>query len=274
MADLVSYGALYQAMLSSASKGKPFVLQRDRVLSLHFEPSTVQSIMRREAPDELVLAYTRTLMAFLLFQPTPARIAMIGLGGGSLAKYCLRHLPRSHFVAVEINPDVIALRTEFGIPPDSDRFRVLCADGAGYVRDHSDDVDVLIVDGFDRRGQPHQLCSQGFYDHCFAKLSEVGVLAVNLWGGDLKYGTCTSRIRQSFGDKVITIDSEDPGNKVVFAYKEADFPLSQRLLDKRVLRLSQAHPISFYATAEKILRRLRRRTARSDQLPLDNVTDS
>ncbi len=62
-------------------------------LSLHFDFPTIQSRMLKADPEHLLLDYTRTMMGFLLFVPKPARIAMIGLGGGSLAKYCRRRLP-------------------------------------------------------------------------------------------------------------------------------------------------------------------------------------
>ncbi|MFP3747784.1 spermidine synthase, partial [Achromobacter sp. SIMBA_011] len=84
-------------------------------------------------PVRLELGYTRVMMGFLLLQPAPARISMLGLGGGSLAKYCYRHLPDSAMEAVEINPQVIALRDVFRIPHDDARFAVVCADGADYV---------------------------------------------------------------------------------------------------------------------------------------------
>ena len=72
-----------------------------------------QSCMLLDAPDVLALDYTRTLMGFLLFDPRPRSILMVGLGGGSLAKYCHRHLPQADITVVEINPHVIALRERF-----------------------------------------------------------------------------------------------------------------------------------------------------------------
>jgi len=53
---------------------------------------------------------------------------------------------------VEINPDVIALRNEFAIPGDDERFQVLLGDGAEFVADAPRPFDVLIVDGFDAGG--------------------------------------------------------------------------------------------------------------------------
>jgi len=102
MNDLVEYLSGLQAGSRSTPDGKPFLHEHRGELSLHFEPQAIQSRMLRDAPDELVLGYTKAMMAFLLFHPAPARIAMIGLGGGSMAKYCLRYLPSVDFTAIEI----------------------------------------------------------------------------------------------------------------------------------------------------------------------------
>ena len=61
--------------------------EKDGVRALHLGSSMVQSAMRLTAPNELELAYTRCMMGFLLFHPNPIHIVMIGLGGGSLAKF-------------------------------------------------------------------------------------------------------------------------------------------------------------------------------------------
>ena len=259
MNDLIEYLSGLQAGALETPDGKPFLHEFRGELSLHFEPQTIQSRMQRQAPDELVLGYTRAMMSFLLFQPTPARIAMIGLGGGSMAKYCLRYLPAVDFTAIEISPEVIAFRSAFAIPDDCGRFRVICGDGADYVRDASNRMDALIVDGFDAGGQPPQLCSQDFYDMCQARLSETGVLVTNLWAADVEYGSCISRMRRSFDDQVVSVSTEDPENRIVFACKGPGFPPTEREVLRRARELNAAHRIDFTPTAKAILRRLRKR---------------
>ena len=64
----------------------------------------------------MYVSYTRAMMAFLLFNPEPRHVLMIGLGGGSLAKYCHRKLPATRITVLELDHDVIALRAKFGIP--------------------------------------------------------------------------------------------------------------------------------------------------------------
>ncbi len=73
---------------------------------------------------------------------------MVGLGGGSLPKFCHRHLVRTEIEVIEIDPDVIALRDAFMVPPDGDRFRVIQADAAEYLRAAEDHADVIFLDGF------------------------------------------------------------------------------------------------------------------------------
>jgi spermidine synthase len=70
-----------------------------------------------------VLAYARAMMCFALFVPRPRHIVMVGLGGGSLVKFCHRHFPRAHH-RDRMRADVIALRDAFHVPPDDARLRV------------------------------------------------------------------------------------------------------------------------------------------------------
>ena len=79
------------------------------------------------------LAYTRKMMAFLMFNSQPRRILQLGLGGGSLAKFCYRYLPDASITVVEIDSDVLALRDEFQVPADDARFRVVQGNGVEYV---------------------------------------------------------------------------------------------------------------------------------------------
>lgn len=233
----------------------PFLHEEDGELSLHFGFPTIQSRMLKADPDRLVLDYTRTMMGFLLFQPKPERIAMIGLGGGSLAKYCRRRLPDCDFTAIELSPDVIALRREFNIPDDSAGFRILRADGAEFVRDAIESHDVLLVDGFDADGQPSQLCSPSFYDRCRTTLRQDGVLVVNLCADDPGCGICIDRINESFQGKSLVAEAEEGDNKIVFASRSGRFPPTLAELAERLRMLEPEHPVDLDKTAQQILRR-------------------
>src|SRR3546814_10976874 len=84
------------------------------------------------------------------------------------------------FTAIEIDPEVIAVGEQFFMPPEDDRFEIVCDDGAEFVRRDTRRCDILLVDGFDKDGQPAQLCSLEFYRDCPSRLNPGGVLVVNL----------------------------------------------------------------------------------------------
>lgn len=198
---------------------RPYVRETLDSKSLHFCMDEIQSTMNLMAPHALALAYTRTMMAALLFKPQPATLAMIGLGGGSLAKFCQRQLPRTRIKVVEINPHVLALRHEFQVPEDDARFRVVLGDGAEFVRFAPYPLEVLMVDGFDYDGQPPALCSQQFYDDCRDALQPGGLLVVNLHTGHADFSLHLSRIERSFDGEVLALGDEDCSNTIVFASK-------------------------------------------------------
>ena len=193
----------------------PVVSQDGGVMSLHFESDYIQSQMIIDQPEFLALAYTRTMMTFEVFLPEPREIALIGLGGGSIAKWCYRHHPDARLTVVEINPHVIALREAFRIPQTDHRFQILCKDGAKFVAETSAHFEVLLVDCFSKDRLPEELCSQRFYEDCKRSLSASGLLIVNLCG---KYRTILSRISKSFEGQVLFSTDKD-GNTVVFACK-------------------------------------------------------
>lgn len=194
----------------------PVVSEDNGILTLHFESAYVQSQMVLDNPDFLAFAYTRTMMAFELFLPNPRQIALLGLGGGSIAKWCYRHHPRTRLTVVEINPQVIALRDAFKVPGESRRFQILCQDAAKFVSAIADRFDVLLVDCFNGDHVPSELASQEFYDHCHRALTESGLMVVNLCFKH--HRRILSRMRKSFAGKILLSTDRD-GNTVVFASK-------------------------------------------------------
>lgn len=112
----------------------PTLIEEAGLLSLHFGFPTIQSCTMLARPERLVLDYTRTMMGFLLFPAEPQLYRNDRAAAGSLAKYCHCKLPETDFTAIELSPEVIALRENFGVPDDDRRFRVICDDGANYIR--------------------------------------------------------------------------------------------------------------------------------------------
>jgi spermidine synthase len=221
------------------------------MLSLHFDCLATQSEMRCDAPEELVVPYTQTMMGFLLFNPRPEKIVMIGLGGGSIPKYCYAKIPEASVLTVEIDPDVITLRDLFCVPRDDERFQVLCADGADFVRNASDCVDVLLVDGFDMNGQSSQLCTQAFYDDCYRSLVPDGIVVVNFAVEDPYLARSLPRIRHRF-ENIVVVESSDCCNRVAFASRGTAMNSPHAQLCARLGELEQIHAVGLRDTLQRI----------------------
>lgn len=221
------------------SAGAPLLQDDEGALTLYFDGSAIQSSMNPARPLDLVLDYSRIMMAALLFVPEPKHIGMVGLGGGSLVKYCHHHLPLARLSVAEISPEVIALRERFHIPPDDARLEVACTDGADWVARHDAAFDLLMVDGFDIGGQAPALCTQRFYDDCFDALTPHGMLAINMHATDALHGAYIARVRQSFANSVSVVATEDGENRIVFGARGNSFRLTEKQLLARARTLEQ-----------------------------------
>lgn len=202
---------------------------------LEFRPGMVQSEMRLSHPDDLVLSYCRAMMCFTLFQPQPRHIVMVGLGGGSLAKFCHRYLPGARITVIELRADVIALREQFAIPPDDARLRIIEADATTYMPRLRGSADVVLLDGFDADGLPPALGSAQFYADCRRALRPGGVLAANIFSYDPHYGAMLRRLRQAFGGRICSFRGIAGNNRIWFAV-QGEQPSPALAMQRKVAR--------------------------------------
>jgi spermidine synthase len=210
---------------------QPIVHETALAKTMVFSDVDIQSRMSTARPDELQFEYTRLMMGVLLFQSQPKRILMVGLGGGSLAKFCYKHLPDAHITVVEINPHVIALRQNFCIPDDDARFQVVQMDAAHFMAQTEQTFDVVFVDGFDQHGMPEQLCSPQFYADCRRVLNAGGVAVANLHRFHAYRDVYVDRIEAAFDQQLCVVNAPGTTNCVVFAmngvFKDQSFTFSK-----------------------------------------------
>ena len=244
------------------------VSEVDGVRSLYLGSETVQSSMRIKAPYDLELTYSRAMMLFLLFlnksaakapfenksaAKAPVEVLMIGLGGGSVAKYVHHYLPQIKTRVVEINEQIIRIaRSHFYLPEDDERLQVIVGDGVAYLQEHVQTADVLLLDVFDSKGVPTDMYNQAFFDSCAESLKLDGMMAVNLWGSDRNFDIYLQRIEQSFNQRVLVLRTGKPGNIVVFGFKRAPADLRWASLRQRAKELETQHKIEFLEFVEKL----------------------
>lgn len=237
---------------------KPFVIEDDGSRCLYFTRAFIQSEMRLADPYGLEFAYTRKMMGFLLFLPEPREVLMLGLGGGSLAKYCHRHLPAARITVVEVDPQVIAFREQFLLPPDGARFRVVQAEAAGYIAQCGDRPDVVLIDAFDRDGVAPSLATREFYEDVRGLLGSQGLLVANLVGVKAERMAHLEMIRRVFDGNVILLPVADDGNYVAFAFRDPAFEPRWRWIDGQAKAMRARYGLDFPAFAGKLERSRKR----------------
>jgi spermidine synthase len=188
------------------------------VRSLHVGGEAIQSSMRIGDPFALALDYTRCMMAFLLFHPQPREALMIGLGGGSLAKFFHKHLRATRVRVVELDPRIVhAARAHFALPPDDARLSVEVADGAEALSPEC--CDVLMVDAYHDEAHVPKLASAGFYDAAYLALGAKGALVVNYMDDDPLFDRYLQRLEAAFGGAVFTMRALYDPNVIALALK-------------------------------------------------------
>ena len=196
------------------------VSEQGGVRYLHFSVEWIQGAMRIARPNALELAYTREMMAGLLLReaPWPREALLIGLGAGSLAKYIYHKLPATKITVVEIDPQVeIIARLHFKLPDDPLRLRVVIGDGAQYMLEDGRKFDTILVDGFDKSGRAGVLDTLPFYQACRSRLTDNGLLAVNLLGHSRGFKASTERIASAFDGRSVVFPASSSGNTIAFA---------------------------------------------------------
>lgn len=179
------------------------VIDHKGTRSLYFGTQARQSSMLLYAPNQLALEYTRNMLVGLLFQPKPKRILLIGLGGGSLARYLLAHLPETRIDCVETRPTVVDVARRCFQLPDAELLRIHIDDGARFL--HAAPLqhyDMILVDAYDSGGVHPSVCPASFHSNCRRVLTDTGVLAMNLWS------TPNSRVRAVVTDMQRGFDSQ------------------------------------------------------------------
>jgi len=223
-----------------------YISEKFGVRSLHIGSDTIQSSMRIARPNDLELSYTRSMMGFLLFNDQAGRVLMIGLGGGSLAKFIYHRLPQATTTVIEINPHVAAIaRGYFDVPQDCARLAVIIGDGAEYTARDGDGVDVVVVDGYDAESHVEALSNQAFYLACHRRLNARGILVVNLWGSDRRFNEILQRIEAAFPEGTVCLPAEKPGNIIVFAFRDRPGPLLWDELEQRARSLQDRYGLEF-----------------------------
>jgi len=231
------------------------VVETDTTRTLYFGTPAKQSSMALEAPHRLALSYTRAMAAALLFNPRPRSALLIGLGGGSLARFLLHHLPDCRVDAAEPRSAVIDIAREHFALAEHPRLRIFPVGGAEFLAGQPPDTyDLILVDAFDASGLAAEVTTDSFMQACHSVLTADGVLSVNLWAS--RRELCRDQFRllaDRFDNQVLRLPVERRGNVIALA-RHRPWDAGLKGLRSRAAELQARYEMNFPG----LLRSLRR----------------
>ncbi len=218
--------------------------------SLHFGSEPKQSSMLLRDPVYLALVYTRAMTTALLFNDTRKRFLLIGLGGGSLAKFLLHHFSDCHVDAVEYRQIVSKVAHSHFMLPDNERIQIHIDDGGHFMRtaDTAEfgDYDAIFVDAFLGNGIARSVCGISFFDACRDRLAPGGVLSINLWSGDfISARDMLEDISDSFGGNTLQLPVEGKDNIIALATTGVKLKKQMRHIEERSKALEQLTGVEY-----------------------------
>jgi spermidine synthase len=199
------------------------VIQDGPYRTLRFDSHLVQSRILESDPDQLILHYAQHMIASLLFVSAPPQnILMIGLGGGSIVRFFLRHYPNCQLQVVEYNACIPSLAEEFFfLPTENSRLTITIADGAEYIAT-TDPIpggyDLILVDAFDNAGMAQSVYSGYFFKAAKRLLATNGVMALNMTRGEQAFFERTvESLRRCFSDSLLRLPVDKTNNEIIIA---------------------------------------------------------
>ena len=222
------------------AEGPIEVVDTHGIRSLHFGTDARQSAMALAQPDRLEMPYLRAMLAGLLFVSEPARILILGLGGGSLARFLLQQFPSVRIDAVESRPAVVSIAREYFGLPDDQRLIIHNMTGEEYLAmsGPAGVYDMILVDIFDAHGLSPAALQDDFLPAISPRLHVGGVMGINLWTGDATTWPMVIRsLRQQFPAGVYTLPVMGRGNLIGFGVGTRTTRLTRKHTPERARQL-------------------------------------
>jgi spermidine synthase len=143
---------------------------------------TNQSCIDLADPDRQVLEYSEMMFAGLLYNDTPKRVLVIGLGGGIIPTIFQKILPETKVDVVEIDKTVVKLAQEYFGFLQGGSVRVHVKDGRRFVARATEKYDMIFLDAFNGDQIPFHLMTREFFELLKANvLADDGVLVSNVF---------------------------------------------------------------------------------------------
>ena len=193
---------------------------------LHFGGPSIQSAMKKRAPNELALPYLSTLFKGIhLFAPSEAQVTLLGIGGGAIIRYTREYFPNWKITGIEIDPAMIDLSSRyFALPDEDERLNILVADAVDFLHHPLHQADIVISDIYSNEKLPDVIHQNEFYEMIYAHLTENGLFCLNVvYENDIELLGVISAVQSVFDKQTLLVKVKGYRNAIIFAGKNPEF---------------------------------------------------
>lgn len=229
------------------------VRQSDGIRFLRTDRYAVQSALNLERPQQLILPCLQAMMAGLLFQRPAESVLLLGLGGGDLVRCLHHHLPRTRVTTVEIDSAMVTVCRDWFTLPETDKLRIRIDDASHFLAKDQNRYELLLVDIYSSAEMPGLFFDSGFYRHCYDRLEDNGILALNLLTDDAEiFKAILWRLRRQFDCATLCLTVPGHANIVVFAFRQRPTRLTLSALSERAAKLGKQFELDFTGWARQL----------------------
>ena len=194
-----------------------FIVQKGDFLSMTFRlkgENTRQSVLNLRDHGQLPLPHSHYQTLAAVHAGKLKTMLMVGLGGGSVSEYLLRHVPELHVTSVEIDPGVVAAAKKYFGVEEGPRHKLATGDGRVFLARNKAKYDVVMIDAFRGGYVPFHLLTNEFYTLLASRMEPDGVAVMNLRARTQLFDSSLVTLRRTF--KTIEV-YEWSGNAIVLA---------------------------------------------------------
>ncbi len=194
-----------------------FIVQKGDFLSMTFRlkgENMRQSVLNLRDRGQLPLVHSQYQTLGAAFAGRLRSMLMVGLGGGSVSDYLLRHVPDLSVVSVELDPGVVAAAQRYFGVAEGPRHRIVAQDGRVFMMRNRAKYDVVMIDAFRGGYVPFHLLTAEFYRLLASRMEPDGVAVLNLRAGTQLIASSLATLAQTFKSLAVY---EWSGNAIVLA---------------------------------------------------------
>lgn len=161
-----------------------------------------ESCRLKSEPNKLIFDYTQMMLAGLYVNPKPAKLLIIGEGGGTIPTALQEMYPDMQIDLVEIDAAVDRVAKRFFDFKPGPKMRVFIEDGRVFVkrmRPQNPQYNMILLDAFDADYIPEHLLTREFLQEVKSILAPDGVLVANTFSNSALYDYESVTYRAVFG---------------------------------------------------------------------------